>query len=87
MTTIKQINQRVIEFGHNYEHEKQRVMKTLLSCKNIPQLENAKNYFKLLLKKWDDVLENNATIRTLVEIDEHKFYKEYNSMCAQFNYL
>ena len=77
MATIKEINQRVIEFGHNYEHEKQRVMKTLLSCKNIPQLENAENFFKVLKNKWKLVLESNATIRTLVEIDEHKFYKEF----------
>jgi hypothetical protein len=77
----------VIEFAHNYEQEKQRVMKTLWSCKTIPQLECAKNYFNLLLKKWEDVLRVNSTIKMLVEVDEHKFYREYNSMRAQFSYL
>ena len=76
----------VIEFAHNYEQEKQKVMKALWSCQTIPQLECAKNYFNLLLKKWECVLKVNATIKMLVEIDESKFYKDLNSMHAQFSY-
>lgn len=86
MTTIKQINDGLIEFGHNYETEKQVVMKALWSCKNIPQLECAENFFKALKNKWGQVLQTNATIKMLVEIDESKFYKDLNSMHAQFSY-
>jgi hypothetical protein len=75
-----------IEFAHNYEQDKQRAMKMLWSCKTIPQLECAKNYFNLLLKKWEDVLKTNSTIKMLVEVDEYKFYKEFHSMYAEFRF-
>lgn len=77
----------VIEFAHNYEQEKQRVMKALSSCKNVKQLDCAENFFNALKNKWSEVLQTNATIKMLVEVDEHKFYQEFNSMYAQFNYL
>jgi hypothetical protein len=76
-----------IEFAHNYEQEKQRVMKALWSCTNVQQLDCAENFFKALKNKWSEVLQTNATIKMLVEVDEYKFYREYNSMRAQFSYL
>jgi hypothetical protein len=76
-----------IEFAHDYEQEKQRVMKALWSCTNVQQLDCAENFFKALKNKWSEVLQTNATIKMLVEVDEYKFYQEFNSMYAQFNYL
>jgi hypothetical protein len=86
MATIIEINSKVMNFANDYEHEKQKVMKTLWSCKTLPQLEIAENFFKVLKNKWKEVMKVNATIRLLVEVDEYKFYKEFSSMEAQFKY-
>jgi hypothetical protein len=86
MATIIEINSKVMNFANDYEHEKQKVMRTLWSCKTLLQLEIAENFFKVLKNKWKEVMKVNATIRLLVEVDEYKFYKEFNSMEAQFKY-
>lgn len=87
MYKVNQIESRVLAFANDYEHQKQRVMKALWSCKNIPQLESAENFFKVLKNYWSEAIQVNSTIKLLVETDEEKFYREFNSMYAEFRYL
>lgn len=74
----------IIEYAHNYQIDREKVMRTLLSCKTIPQVEHAENFFLALKNKWLNVISTNSTIKVLFDIDEHKFYREYHSMVAQF---
>jgi len=79
------------EFGHHYENEKSKVFKTLWSCRNEPQLKVAENFFIVLKNKWKNVIDNNQTIKILVDIDELKFYKDMQlllrEMQSNHNYL
>ncbi len=63
----------VIDFANDYPNERERVFKTLEGCKNIEQVEIAKNYFNALKQKWTVVMDKNSTVRLMVEVDEQRF--------------
>jgi hypothetical protein len=63
----------VIKFAHDYPIERERVFKTLESCKNKGQLETTKRYFNALKQKWVDAIQNNITIKLMVDTDENRF--------------
>ena len=76
----------VVDFAHDYQTDREKVMRSLWSCKTIGQVEHAEKFFRVLKNKWSNTINSNSTIKLLFEVDEHKFYREFNSMIAQFRY-
>jgi hypothetical protein len=65
-----------IDFANEYPIERDRVFKTLESCRNLEHLEVAEKYFAALKQKWSCVSDKNMTVKLMVEVDEKRFLSE-----------
>jgi hypothetical protein len=74
----------VIDFAKEYPIEREKAFRILNGCKNMEQVEMAKNYFDALKQKWGNVCAKNGTVKLMFDTDEERFLSEVKKIISQF---
>lgn len=61
------------EFSNRFQPEVNKVISVLKSSKNDEHIKVSQNMFNLMKRKWNDVIDTNQTILTLVKEEEKRF--------------
>jgi len=81
--TPKGTKKTLTDFSEKFQPELNKVINVLKSSKTEKHIEVSKNMYNLVKKKWDDVIDGNSTLITLIKDEDKRFIELVSSVKSE----